>query len=240
MYKGRTEAGVWIPTPRFVPEEFKRVGMQGITARFGNAINRGPAELAVLGIEALGKNPEFGNGIEIRDNCRPHINALFDVTAVHEKAVGRSGANTGWKHRMAGKGRIENLRPPWKPGESGNPGGRPRKRPISQRYEEIVEVPLSERERKRLGLWQGATWGDAIALSQARAAVNGRTDAAREIREAIEGKATQRVEMAGKEETPANVSIVPDSRTRVIDCLYRRLRADLGGPEVPRDAANDS
>lgn len=26
---------------------------------------------------------------------------------------------------MPGKGNVANLRPPWKPGESGNPGGRP-------------------------------------------------------------------------------------------------------------------
>jgi hypothetical protein len=37
---------------------------------------------------------------------------------------------------------------------------------------------------------------DAIAVGQVRAAIKGRTDAAREVREAIEGKATQRIEIA--------------------------------------------
>ena len=37
---------------------------------------------------------------------------------------------------MAGKGRLENLKPAWKPGESGNPSGRPKNRSISDAYAE--------------------------------------------------------------------------------------------------------
>jgi len=92
---------------------------------------------------------------------------------------------------MAGKGRIENLRP-WRPGESGNLSGRPRKRPISDRYAERAEAALPEEERLKRGLPRGATYGDALAFDQFNAALNGRTEAAREIREAIEGKAAQR------------------------------------------------
>jgi hypothetical protein len=40
---------------------------------------------------------------------------------------------------MAGKGRIENLQPPWKPGESGNPTGRPKKRQLTECYEAVIE-----------------------------------------------------------------------------------------------------
>jgi Family of unknown function (DUF5681) len=35
----------------------------------------------------------------------------------------------------------------FKPGASGNPGGRPKKRPISERYEELAELELPEKER---------------------------------------------------------------------------------------------
>jgi hypothetical protein len=38
------------------------------------------------------------------------------------------------------KGKPENLRP-WKPGESGNPGGRPKKKLITEMYEEILNDP---------------------------------------------------------------------------------------------------
>jgi len=45
-------------------------------------------------------------------------------------------------------------------------------------------------------LQKGATYGDAIVLGVVRAAIKGKTDAAREIRESIEGKSTQRIEFA--------------------------------------------
>lgn len=46
-------------------------------------------------------------------------------------------------------------------------------------------------------LWRGATYGDALALGQVQAGIKGRTEAAREIREATEGKASQRVHVSG-------------------------------------------
>jgi hypothetical protein len=107
---------------------------------------------------------------------------------------------------MNSKGRAENLKP-FQPGKSGNPGGRPRKRPISERYAEVAEAELPKAWRKELGLRRGATYGDAVAMGQVRAAIRGRTDAAREVREAIEGKATQRIEIT---ET-TGVEIVTDN-----------------------------
>lgn len=59
---------------------------------------------------------------------------------------------------------------------------------------------LPEEIWKALSLPAGATHGDAIALAQARQGIKGKTEAAREIREAIEGKVAQRdgSEDAGK------------------------------------------
>jgi hypothetical protein len=91
------------------------------------------------------------------------------------------------------------------PGKSGNPNGRPKKRPISDRYAAIAELPLEENIRLAMKLPEGATYGDAVALSQMRAAIKGKTDAAREMREAIEGKATQRVELAGPDSLEAEI-----------------------------------
>ena len=108
---------------------------------------------------------------------------------------------------MAGKGRIGNLRPPWKPGESGNPSGRPKKLPISGRYEALAELLLDEQLRSMLKLRKGSTYGDAVALGQYRAAIKGKSDAAREIREAVEGKATQRLELTGAGGGPPEVAI---------------------------------
>ena len=64
--------------------------------------------------------------------------------------------------------------PAWKTGQSGNPSGRPRRKPVSGRYEFMCEVPLPESIRKKLGLEAGATYGDALSLMQFRAAPNTR------------------------------------------------------------------
>jgi hypothetical protein len=100
---------------------------------------------------------------------------------------------------MAGTGRIANLRPPWKPGESGDPAGRPKKRPISDRYNFLVEMRLPKKLRLELGLWKGATYADALAMRQIDAAIAGNCQAAREVREAIEGKSNQRLETVDAE-----------------------------------------
>ena len=75
------------------------------------------------------------------------------------------------------------------PGQSGNPSGRPKKGLLTEYYQALVAQPLPEDLRIGLKLGQGATYGEAIALGQARAAIKGKTDAAREIADRLEGKA---------------------------------------------------
>jgi hypothetical protein len=99
---------------------------------------------------------------------------------------------------MAGKGRLQNLRPPWKPGESGNPSGRPKNRPISDLYAEFAQRPVPEKLRRRLGLAKGATFAEAQTVILFIAAGNGDVRAAREIREGIEGKANERSEIVDR------------------------------------------
>ena len=117
---------------------------------------------------------------------------------------------------MAGKGRVENLKP-WRPGESGNLSGRPKRRPISDRYADLAEVLLPEKDRIKLGLPKGATYGDAVALSVFESALKGRTDAAREIREAVEGKAGQRMEITEPEKKDVQIHVVYDELTPASD-----------------------
>src|ERR1022692_3423862 len=123
---------------------------------------------------------------------------------------------------MNPKGTPANLKP-FKPGQSGNPGGRPKKRPISDRYAAIVERPLEEEVRQALKLPRGATYGDAIVLGQARIAIKGKTDAAKEIREAIEGKATQRIEVKDLDEGGEKQRI----RSLTEEELERELEAEM-------------
>ena len=99
--------------------------------------------------------------------------------------------------KMGIERRLANLRPPWKPGESGNPRGmpgRPKKKPITAAYEAVISDPLPPGLRKfRLGqreleLPEGSTFADLIALGQCAAAIKGNTAAAEEIANRLEGK----------------------------------------------------
>src|SRR5215831_14664469 len=77
----------------------------------------------------------------------------------------------------------ENLRPyRWRKGQPGpNPGGRPKKAPISDAYVQLMDEPLPEEIRSQLKLPEGATWAHALALGQVRSAIKGNTQAAKEI-----------------------------------------------------------
>lgn len=53
-------------------------------------------------------------------------------------------------------GRVENLRP-WKPGESGNPGGRPKTKPLTEELARLLEQKAPN--------GKGETW--AVVVAQA-------------------------------------------------------------------------
>ena len=102
----------------------------------------------------------------------------------------------------------------WPKGVSGNAGGRPKKRPITERYQFIAELPLPESERRKMHLWKGVTYGDAAAIGTFLAAIEGQHSAAKEIREAIEGKSMQRIEVVGTSGGPVRVSL-EETRKRI-------------------------
>jgi hypothetical protein len=114
----------------------------------------------------------------------------------------------------------------FKTGQSGNPGGRPKRRPVSDRYAEMAELPLPEEERIKYGLPEGASYGDALVARTFKDALEGNPYAAREIREAIEGKTGQRQE--------------------IIDLQVHHLEVSYAEPSLPRaplaavDASSDS
>jgi len=115
----------------------------------------------------------------------------------------------------------------WKPGQSGNPSGRPKRLPITDRYGVIAELPapdyllaalrLSEAEKREI-----KTYGDALALSQFRAGIKGKTEPAREIADRLEGRARQPVEVSGPEGGPLDVQFMTDEQ---LDARIRELLA---------------
>ena len=111
----------------------------------------------------------------------------------------------------------------WKPGcPSPNPTGRPKRKPITEAYEAIINDPLpSVLRRFRIGrseieLPKGATFADLIALGQAVAAAKGNTAAAQEIANRLEGKVPNPVEGSGPEGGPIMISeILTAARERL-------------------------
>ena len=97
------------------------------------------------------------------------------------------------KKGKTGRGNKGNLRPPWKPGESGNPSGRPKRRPITDCYIQMARQKMPPELCKQLGMKPGSTYAEAVARAQFIKAMKGEAKNASEIREAIEGNATQRV-----------------------------------------------
>jgi Family of unknown function (DUF5681) len=92
--------------------------------------------------------------------------------------------------RRGKRGRVQNLKP-WQPGQSGNPGGRPRKY-VSEAYEQLAFEPVPKKA--------GKTYAELLALAQFRKALKGNTMAAKEVTDRLEGKAPQAVELTGPEE----------------------------------------
>lgn len=108
---------------------------------------------------------------------------------------------------------LANLKPPIRPGEVRNPNGiNSLKCPITDHYwevsEEVMPEGLVRRFNKKCGaslLKPGDTWARAVAVRACfEAVLSCSVRAMREVREAIEGKAPQRLEItrpARKEKT---------------------------------------
>jgi Family of unknown function (DUF5681) len=118
-----------------------------------------------------------------------------------------SRAENGAKNRRGNPDKIKPYR--FQPGQSGNPGGRPRKY-ITEVYEQLALEPVPKRG--------GKTYAQLLALAQFRKALKGNTVAAKEVTDRLEGKARAVVELSrpkGPEQFNINVKFVPsDSNGR--------------------------
>jgi hypothetical protein len=101
----------------------------------------------------------------------------------------------------------------WKPGQSGNMSGRPKKKPLTEAYEALMKQPIP-------GDSQGRTFAEAIALSMATEAIKGKSkvSAASEIADRVEGRVLQQTEISGPGGGPLEVSLaasISQARKRV-------------------------
>jgi hypothetical protein len=76
----------------------------------------------------------------------------------------------------------------WKPGQSGNPGGRPKKTPLADACRAVLGQPVH-------GDAEGRTYAEAIAQALAQKALSGDIRAAQELADRAEGKPRQSLEI---------------------------------------------
>jgi hypothetical protein len=100
------------------------------------------------------------------------------MTCEPQAVLDDSTENTGGNTQP---GKVENLRP-WQPGQSGNPGGRPKRKPLTDAYARILDMTIPGDE-------DGRTFAEAIALAMAKEAIKGKVHAATELADRVEGRA---------------------------------------------------
>lgn len=82
--------------------------------------------------------------------------------------------------------RLKNLKP-WKPGQSGNPKGRPRKNVcLTSLLKEEIKKANPQDKKKR-------TWAELIVIATMKLAIKGNPAALREVWDRIDGKAKDTV-----------------------------------------------
>ena len=139
----------------------------------------------------------------------------MSVTTTKRKPANRQ--KTGFRGPSPDVGKATQF----KAGEpSPNPSGRPKRRPVTDAYLEAMMRPLPDNIRRQLGLEKGANYLQAMALGTLRSGVKGNHGAAREIREATEGKSTQRVELTGESGGPIVAALDKETTLAAIREAY--------------------
>ncbi len=71
-----------------VAQEFEDIAVECVGAGLRDHVDLASAELAVFRVEVAGENPELGDGIQVGNDRRAHVDVLFDVASIQHKAVG--------------------------------------------------------------------------------------------------------------------------------------------------------
>ena len=131
-------------------------------------------------------------------------------------------------------GRSQNLRP-WPKGVSGNPGGRPRKQPITEELQRLLgEVAPNS---------QGQTWATLIAEALLQQASRGDVRAISELVNRVEGKPVQGIDLnsRGWESLAerlerARKCTIENMTIEEIDEKIRQLEKELGYRKAGADS----
>ena len=109
----------------------------------------------------------------------------------------------------------------FKPGQSGNPAGRPKK-PLTEAYTELAfEIFPGDKKRR--------TFARLVAEAQFNQAIKGKTDAAREIADRIQGKPTQEITGTDGDPIPLTVEGIDEAILKIIRAAEERQAKGEGG-----------
>ena len=135
--------------------------------------------------------PQLREGIPRSDSASMSWKPRDAQTSKREKPDSRSRITTPENRRKTGAGRGGTVPPPehrFKPGQSGNPGGRPKTKLLTQAYRELLEQ-VDPKERKTLA--------EILARKAVQQALKGNLAALKEITDRTEGKSVQPLSHSG-------------------------------------------
>jgi hypothetical protein len=135
---------------------------------------------------------------------------------------------------------VQNLKP-WPKGVSGNPGGRPKKKLVSDELERLLQIEAPDAG--------GRTWATVIAEALLQQARKGDVRAIAELTNRIEGKPLQPVELGVDTELETLAERLEEARRRVLgemtdedlNSRLKRLKGELGisSTNSPSEASGD-
>jgi Family of unknown function (DUF5681) len=98
-------------------------------------------------------------------SCSTFSGPIFGTILARSHAA--NSERNSVKPKAAKRGNPDKLKPyQFKPGESGNPSGRPRKMPMTEALIKRLGCRVPAKYSKALGLPENCTWADAIAWMQ--------------------------------------------------------------------------
>ena len=89
-------------------------------------------------------------------------------------------------------GMVEKM---WKPGQSGNPGGRPKRKVLTDAYTALLDQNIPPDLARKLQISESSTYAEVIAMALVREAVKGKVNAAAELADRAEGRVMERVQV---------------------------------------------
>jgi hypothetical protein len=94
------------------------------------------------------------------------------------------------------------------PGQSGNPSGRPKRKPLSDAYSALLGQTVPPEMARQLRISEASTYAEVVAMALLKEAVKGKVNAAAEVADRVEGKITQPI--SGPDEGPIVVRSLND------------------------------